>query len=49
MNMVFFDTEIDLKKAFSLYKKYADLDDYIIVCIKCMLFIYVNMKNLMFL
>ena len=24
----FFDTEIDLQKAFSIYKKYADLNDY---------------------
>jgi len=34
----FFGKKIDLSKAFSLYKKYADLRDYL-VCIKCMLFI----------
>ena len=42
----FFNKEIDLERAFTLYKKYADESDIFIACIKCILYTYVNMINL---
>ena len=43
-----FDTEIDLQKAFNIYKKYADLNDY--YCMYKMHVIYLcECENLMFL